>query len=77
VGRPDRLDHETQPRARKRAQEFATVAVEHGVAAACVYRTAQAHPPALRQVDIAAAAGVSRAMVRDRRKDNTAQLELP
>lgn len=53
------------PRARKRARELATVAVEAGitagcqrggVAAACVYEATQAHPPSTRQVDVAEAA---------------------
>jgi transcription initiation factor TFIIB len=66
------------PRARKRAQELAEVAVEHGVAsgcqhdgvaAACVYRAAQAHPPTQRQCDVADAAGVAPATVRARRDD--------
>jgi transcription initiation factor TFIIB len=71
------------PRARKGAQELASVAVEAditsgcqrgGVAAACVYEAAQAHPPTTRQVDVADAAETTAATLRARRQELLAAL---
>ena len=77
---------ELSPPARKRAQELAAVAREaevtvgcqrNGVAAACVYRAAQAHPPERRQRDVAAAADTTVTTVRARRADLADALDEP
>jgi transcription initiation factor TFIIB len=63
------------PRARKRAQDLAAVAVEAGitsgcqrggVAAACVYEAAQVHSPQVRQVDVAEVAETTPTTLRAR-----------